>query len=726
MIISLLPPPVLMHFLFALLAGFTLLGDAQDQAGFISIDCGLQPDVTSYTEKVTRLNFVSDWTFVDTGESKMILEKYKGEYQRQYSSLRSFPEGNRNCYKIKDVSAGTKYLIRAGFLYGDYDRRDMPPSFDLHIGSDLWDTVNISDSKNTVDKEIIHIPPQNHMLVCLANTGHGIPFISTLELRPLDNAAYQTQRAVGGTLVLLVHTGSIFYKYNKDFYDRFWYKWQPQNWKTLSTKLPIIDSEGIDAHYNIPSVVMSTAAAPVANGSLIFRWPPSGISTPVDAIAKVKSTYGLKRNWQGDPCLPKEYSWEGLQCSYDGDDKPPRIISLNLDNNQLNGTLPVELMAKWKKSLLRLSVNGNPNLCASVSCKKKHSVVPVVASVVGTSLLLLAVAALVLWWRHLLRNRSHGLAKAKFTVGQYSLELRNGQFSYNYNDVLRITNKFERVMVKADLEQFIMVSILLRVHHRNLTALVGYFTDENNTGLIYEYMANGDLQSHLSADNSSVNILSWKNRLQIAIDAAQGLEYLHHGCKPPIIHRDVKAANILLDEKFQAKLSDFGISKTFPTDDGLTHVSTVVAGTPGYLDPEYYKSNRLNEKSDVYSFGMVLLEIITGKLVISKTNDNTRLNEWVTLILQKGLINSIIDPRLQGNFHVAGAWKAVEIAINCVSLNSTERPTMTQVVGELKECLNATKVANYAEETKSKDSSDQAIPLNDLLTYGIASQPSAR
>ncbi|EXB76303.1 hypothetical protein L484_025661 [Morus notabilis] len=104
-----------------------------------SIDCGVQPDVTSYTEKVTGLNFVSDGTFVDTGESKMILEKYKG------------------------------------FLYGDYDRQDMPPSFDLYIGSDLWDTVNISYSKNAVDKEVIHIPPQNHMLVCLANTGHGIP-----------------------------------------------------------------------------------------------------------------------------------------------------------------------------------------------------------------------------------------------------------------------------------------------------------------------------------------------------------------------------------------------------------------------------------------------------------------------------------------------------------------------------------------------------------------------
>ncbi|GMN72819.1 hypothetical protein TIFTF001_055667 [Ficus carica] len=247
-------------------------------------------------------------------------------------------------------------------------------------------------------------------------------------------------------------------------------------------------------------------------------------------------------------------------------------------------------------------------------------------------------------------------------------------------------------------------------------------------------MANSDLLSHLSADsnisqyeyagNSSINILNWEDRFQIAVDAAQGLEYLHHGCKPPIIHRDVKSANILLDDNFRAKLSDFGISKTFPmSDNGVTHVSTVVAGTLGYLDPQYYKSNRLNEKSDVYSFGIVLLEIITGRPATSKIPDDTSLSEWVIMMLEKGLINGIVDPRLQGNFHVNSAWKAVEIALNCVSLNSAERPTMSQVVGELKGCLEATKVGCGCEN-KSKDSI-RAIPLNPL-THGMDTQPSAR
>ncbi|MED6159269.1 hypothetical protein PIB30_040815, partial [Stylosanthes scabra] len=116
--------------------------------------------------------------------------------------------------------------------------------------------------------------------------------------------------------------------------------------------------------------------------------------------------------------------------------------------------------------------------------------------------------------------------------------------------------------------------------------------------------------------------LNWEDRLQMALDAAQGLEYLHNGCKAPIIHRDVKCTNILLNGNLHAKLADFGLSKCFAAD-GDTHVSTIVAGTPGYLDPEYTTSNRLTEKSDVYSFGVVLLRIITGQAVIIGTEDMT-------------------------------------------------------------------------------------------------------
>ncbi|KAL5540175.1 hypothetical protein UlMin_045926 [Ulmus minor] len=859
---------MLSHFFFVLLVGFALLTDAQDQSGFISIDCGL--NTSGYTEGNTGLNYVSDKTFIETGESKQVLEQYR-KIQRQYWSLRSFPEGVRNCYKII-VERGTKYLIRAGFLYGNYDEQNMPPAFDLYLGTDFWGSVKLTNSIDPIAMEIIHVVQKNYVNVCLVKTKYGIPFISALELRPLNNASYQSQ--AGSSLASYESRHDIGsnrpYRYSEDVLDRFWYVlYEPDSCRNISTSRTIeYSSEDV---YKMPSAVMRTACTPInANDSLDIWWEPSDSTLKyyvffhfaeieelkanqkrmfeilyngqqfkepfspeylsrltvynkrpltgerhnfsfsktqnstlppiinaleiysvkeflqaetdqqdVDSIEKVKSTYGLKKNWHGDPCLPKEFSWEGLNCSYD-DLNPPRIISLNLssskltgevapsiqnltmiqtldlsnnnftgpvpeflsllpklsflnlDNNKLEGSLPPKLVEKWKNDLLSLSVNENPNLwlCGSIlSCKKKKNIVVlVVASVVGAFILILSIAAI--WWGLKRHRQQPGSPEAKSTVPYGSFESSNRQFTYS--EIVRITNNFERILGKggfgtvyrgyidnprravavkmlspSSLQGFHQfhaeVTLLLRVHHRNLTSLVGYCNEQNSSALVYEYMANGNLQSHLSDDHSS-NILKWEGRLRIAIDAAQGLEYLHYGCKPPIIHRDVKCTNILLNENFQAKLSDFGLSKIFPTD-YASHVSTIVAGTPGYLDPEYYMSNRLNEKSDVYSFGVVLLEIITGRPAISKTN-NILINQWVDLILKKGEIKSIIDPRLQGNFNVNSAWKAVEIAMNCVSQSSPERPTMNQVAVELKECLEISLVS--AKETQSRE----VTPLN--------------
>ncbi|GLT72851.1 hypothetical protein SLA2020_447500 [Shorea laevis] len=241
---------------------------------------------------------------------------------------------------------------------------------------------------------------------------------------------------------------------------------------------------------------------------------------------------------------------------------------------------------------------------------------------------------------------------------------------FTYADIQMITNNFVRILGKGGFGEVyhgyvddnqVAVKMLspssvqgyqqfqaggkltsMRVHHRNLTTLIGFCNEESNIGLIYEYMPNGNLQEHLSDGNQ--NILSWEKRLQIAIEAAQGLEYLHNGCKPPIIHRDVKSTNILLNENLQAKLADFGLSKIFPTDDG-THMSTKIAGTPGYLDPEYFQSNRLTEKSDVYSFGIVLLEIITSRPVIARTNERTHISQWVVAELKECLATELAETR---------------------------------------------------------------------------------
>ncbi|XP_038896205.1 probable LRR receptor-like serine/threonine-protein kinase At1g51880 [Benincasa hispida] len=168
----------------------------------------------------------------------------------------------------------------------------------------------------------------------------------------------------------------------------------------------------------------------------------------------------------------------------------------------------------------------------------------------------------------------------------------------------------------------------MRVHHRNLTNLVGYMNDGGHLGLIYEYMTKGNLAEHLSEKSS--NILSWEDRLRIAVDAAQGLEYVRHGCTPSIVHRDVK-------KNLNAKLSDFGLSKTYPTDD-KSYMTTVIVGTPGYLDPEYYTSNRPTEKIDMYGFGVSLMEIINCRPEMSNTPDReiNYIAKWVRTMVAQG------------------------------------------------------------------------------------------
>nr|GFA00664.1 leucine-rich repeat transmembrane protein kinase protein [Tanacetum cinerariifolium] len=233
---------------------------------------------------------------------------------------------------------------------------------------------------------------------------------------------------------------------------------------------------------------------------------------------------------------------------------------------------------------------------------------------------------------------------------------------------------------------------------------MGYCNEISHKGIIYEYMVNGNLERHLF-DAASSNALNWEERLQIGSDAAHGLEYLHHGCKPPIVHRDIKCTNILLNETFQAKLADFGLSRAFPSNGG-THISTAVAGTPGYLDPDhgslgmnantmirilacrYYTSTRLTEKSDVYSFGVVLLVLITGQPAITThDNDNIHISGWVSLKLAEGNVKSIVDSRLLDDFDMNSAWRAVELAMACVADIPNRRPTMKDVVMELDDCL---------------------------------------
>lgn len=161
-------------------------------SGFISLDCGL-PEGTSYTETTTKLNYVSDASFINSGVSQDVASAYgDGDtYPRQLRKLRSFPQGIRNCYSVTTVK-GTEYLIRGSFLYGNYDGLDLLPMFDLYIENSLWQTLNFTDNGMDAYIDLIHVTSSNKVNICLINTGNGVPFISALEFRPSLNITYLT------------------------------------------------------------------------------------------------------------------------------------------------------------------------------------------------------------------------------------------------------------------------------------------------------------------------------------------------------------------------------------------------------------------------------------------------------------------------------------------------------------------------------------------------------
>ncbi|CAM0954477.1 unnamed protein product [Alopecurus aequalis] len=839
-----------------------------DILGFISIDCGLPESTAGWVDNATKLSFVSDAGFIDAGTNYNMSSEYiTPSMGRGWHTVRSFAGASaRNCYTLRSLVPGLKYLISAKFMYGNYDGLNKAPVFDLHLGVNYWTTVNTSNADTPVWVEVIAVVPGDSAQVCLVNTGSGTPFISSLTLRPLKNSLYPMANATQGLVLLfrnnLGPTESAVIRFPDDPHDRIWFPdSRPTEWSEITTtkKVHNLDNDLFEA----PSAVMQTAVTPInASRPIKFYWdaepsandpspgyicilymselqllssgaarqfyvtingvvtlggesftpdylysnavfngngnayrgfhrynvslnatanstlPPilnavevfsvvSTVGVPtttkdVSAITVIRSKYQVKKNWMGDPCVPKNFAWNGLGCSY-AVSAPPSITGLNLSSsglsgnlsssfaslkglqyldlsrnnltgsipetfsqlsslavldltgNQLSGSIPSGLLKRMQDDSLTLRYGNNPNLCTNSDLcqppkKKKSSkvavyvVVPIVVLLV---IMLLSVLLLCILRRRQgttsrdsnehrslhLDNHHFTYAELEAVTDGFQREIGKGGFGKVYGGSLRdgtqVAVKLLSESSKQGEQEFLAeAQTLTKIHHKNLVSLIGYCEDREYMALVYEYMSEGALHEHLRGRGNNSRCLTWRQRLRIALDSAHGLEYLHKGCNPPLVHRDVKTSNILLNGNLEAKIADFGLLKAFNSGDD-THVSTArVIGTPGYISPEYHATYQLTNKSDVYSFGVVLLEIITGKLPILNDPEPRSIIQWVQQCLACGNIESVVDARMQGDYDVNGVWKVADTALMCTAQAAEQRPTMTDVVAQLQECLD--------------------------------------
>ncbi|EEF52195.1 receptor protein-tyrosine kinase CEPR1 [Ricinus communis] len=419
--------------------------------------------------------------------------------------------------------------------------------------------------------------------------------------------------------------------------------------------------------------------------------------------------------------------------------------SIDFSNNRLSGPIPLPLI---KGGLLE-SFSGNPGLCVPIYvvsdqnfpvCSRRYNRKRLNSIwVIGISVVIFIVGALFFLKRKLskdkLTGRDETMSSSFFSyevksfhrisfdqqeilegmieknkVGQggsgtvYKIELSSGE-------VIAVKRLWSKRNKDSAIEDQLLpdkglkteVETLGSIRHKNIVKLYCYFSSFHCSLLVYEYMPNGNLRDAL--DKNWIH-LDWPTRHQIALGVAQGLAYLHHDLLTPIIHRDIKSTNILLDVSYQPKVADFGIAKVLQARGGKDSTSTVVAGTYGYIAPEYAYSSKATTKCDVYSFGVVLMELITGKKPVEEDfGENKNIVNWVsTKVETKEGVMEVLDKKLSGSF-----WnemiQVLRIAIRCICKTPAPRPTMNEVVQLLIEAdpcrFDSCKSSNKAKETSN-------------------------
>ncbi|XVE70501.1 hypothetical protein DITRI_Ditri10aG0077500 [Diplodiscus trichospermus] len=407
------------------------------------------------------------------------------------------------------------------------------------------------------------------------------------------------------------------------------------------------------------------------------------------------------------------------------------ITSFNLSSNNLTGNIPREFEnADYSNSFL-----SNPGLCActanvhlGICSSRKSSSTSYPQNLTWISSMLLAVLVLCLSFSFFVTKfcwkRNHALGSIweltafqtlNFTTKGILSGLKDQANKIGHGgsgEVYRVdlTGNDDFVAVKCirnqrkleqELEKEFQAEVmtLSRIKHLNIVKLMCCISSEHSKLLVYEYMENGSLYQWLDKHRASALILDWPKRFQIAIGAAQGLCYLHHGCSPPIIHRDVKSSNILLDSEFSAKIADFGLVKML-TNQGEPTTASVVVGSFGYIAPEYARTKKINEKIDVYSFGVVLLELTTGRE--ANNGDKYRsLAEWAQHYFQD--TNSIVEALNEGikeACYLDQMCNVFKIGLHCTRTLPSTRPCMRKVVQML---IQSSHSCNFEDNNAEKD-----------------------
>lgn len=282
--------------------------------------------------------------------------------------------------------------------------------------------------------------------------------------------------------------------------------------------------------------------------------------------------------------------------------------------------------------------------------------------------------------------------------------------------------KKAKMLDRSQVDEFINeVIVLSQINHKNVVKLLGCCLETELPLLVYEFVDNGTLSEHLHGNRQGSTLSSWRARLRIAAETAGALSYLHSDASIPIVHRDVKSTNILLDENYTAKVSDFGASRLMPSDQ--TQLSTLVQGTLGYLDPEYFHSGQLTDKSDVYSFGVVLAEMLTGMKAISfhKPEKERNLSMYFVLSVKEDRCLEIIDGRILSEGNAEQIKEVALLASRCLRIRGEDRPCMKEVALELEGLLRATGVHPWMNQGSDNVQESEYLLGNFDVNYEDAS-----